>query len=87
MNLMGANWCAPAGSGAATEPDKKSIQIRQKRQLQHGRLDLPEVRMVGGTGATTLIDQTRISATAPIFTFGGTPGAGSTYKVVRRCVP
>lgn len=46
-----------------------------------------EMRMVGGTGATTLIDQTTLSATAPIFTFGGTPVAASTYKVLRRCGP
>jgi len=46
-----------------------------------------EIRMVGGTGTATLINQTTLSATAPIFTFGGTPGAGSTYLVVRRCGP
>jgi hypothetical protein len=46
-----------------------------------------DMRMVGGTGTTTLIDQTTLSATAPIFTFGGTPVAASTYKVVRRCGP
>lgn len=46
-----------------------------------------EMRMVGGTGTTTLIDQTSLSATAPVFTFGGTPVAASTYKVVRRCGP
>jgi hypothetical protein len=46
-----------------------------------------EMRMVGGTGTPTLIDQTTLSATAPIFTFGGTPAAASTYKVVRRCGP
>ena len=46
-----------------------------------------DMRMVGGTGAATLIDQTTLSATAPVFTFNGTPGAGSKYKVVRRCGP
>jgi hypothetical protein len=46
-----------------------------------------EMRMVGGTGAATLINQTALSATAPVFTFGGMPGAGSTYVVVRRCGP
>ena len=46
-----------------------------------------DVRMVGGTGTTTLIDQTTLSSTAPVFTFGGTPAAGATYKVVRRCGP
>jgi hypothetical protein len=46
-----------------------------------------DMRMVGGTGTATLINQTLLSATAPIFTFGGTPVAGSTYKVVRRCGP
>lgn len=45
------------------------------------------MQMVGGTGTSTLIDQTTLSATAPVFTFGGTPGVGSTYKVVRRCGP
>ncbi len=46
-----------------------------------------DMRMVGGTGAATLINQTSLSATAPIFTFNGTPGAGLTYIVVRRCGP
>jgi len=46
-----------------------------------------EMRMVGGTGTATLIDQTTLSATAPVFTFNGTPVAASTYKVVRRCGP
>jgi hypothetical protein len=46
-----------------------------------------EMRMTGGSGTTMLIDQTMLSATAPVFTFGGTPGSGSTYKVVRRCGP
>jgi hypothetical protein len=46
-----------------------------------------DMRMVGGTGTATLINQTALSATAPVFTFGGTPGAGSTYFVVRRCGP
>lgn len=44
-------------------------------------------QMVGGTGANTLINQTTLSATAPIFTFGGTPVAASTYFVVFRCGP
>lgn len=44
-------------------------------------------QMVGGTGANTLINQTTLSATAPVFTFAGTPGAGSTYFVVIRCGP
>lgn len=46
-----------------------------------------EMRMAGGTGTATLIDQTTLSASAPVFTFGGTPVAGSTYKIVRRCGP
>lgn len=46
-----------------------------------------DMRMVGGTGTTTLIDQTTASTTTPTFTFGGTPGAGLTYKIVRRCGP
>lgn len=44
-------------------------------------------QMVGGTGANTLINQTTLSATAPIFTFAGTPVAASTYFVVVRCGP
>jgi hypothetical protein len=46
-----------------------------------------DMRMVGGTGVATLIDQIAQSATAPVFSFGGTPRAGSTYKVLRRCGP
>jgi pectate lyase-like protein len=46
-----------------------------------------DMRMVGGTGATTLINQTTLSARAPVFTFLGLPVAGSTYFVVRRCGP
>jgi hypothetical protein len=46
-----------------------------------------DMRMVGGTGTATLIDQITLSATAPVFSFGGTPLAGSTYKVLRRCGP
>jgi hypothetical protein len=46
-----------------------------------------EMRMLGGTGIATLIDQIALSATAPVFSFGGTPRAGSTYKVLRRCGP
>lgn len=46
-----------------------------------------DMRMVGGTGTATLINQTSLSATAPIFTFGGTPVSLSTYIVVRRCGP
>lgn len=46
-----------------------------------------DMRMVGGTGAATLIDQTTLSATAPIFTLQGTPTAALTYKVVRKVGP
>ena len=46
-----------------------------------------EMRMVGGTGTATLIDQTTLSATAPVFTFLGTPRRAATYKVLRRCGP
>jgi hypothetical protein len=46
-----------------------------------------EMRMVGGTGTATLIDQIALSSTAPVFSFGGTPVAGATYKVLRRCGP
>jgi hypothetical protein len=46
---------------------------------------LCDMRMTGGTGTTTLIDETTVSATAPVFTFGGTPVAASTYIVFRRC--
>ncbi len=52
-----------------------------------------DMRLVGGTGLAALsgaglfIDQTTLSATAPVFTVGFTPVAGSTYKVVRRCGP
>lgn len=46
-----------------------------------------DMRMVGGTGASTLIDQVQVSATTPRFSFAGKPVAGSTYKVVRRCGP
>ena len=46
-----------------------------------------DMRMVGGTGTATLIDQIALSATAPVFSFGGTPRAGSTYRVLRRCGP
>lgn len=46
-----------------------------------------EMRMVGGSGTATLIDQTTLSATAPVFTFLGTPVAAATYKVLRRCGP
>lgn len=43
--------------------------------------------MTGGTGTSTLINQTARSGTAPVFTFGGTPVASSTYIVLRRCGP
>lgn len=47
-----------------------------------------EMQMVGGTGTSTLINQTTLSATAPIFTFGGTPaGSSTTYFIIRRCGP
>lgn len=46
-----------------------------------------DMRMEGGTGTSTLINQTTLSATAPVFTFNGTPVAASTYIVVRRCGP
>lgn len=46
-----------------------------------------DMRMVGGTGVNTLIDQIQISATTPRFLFAGTPVSGATYKVVRRCGP
>ncbi|MGA9977917.1 MAG: hypothetical protein WBQ08_04725 [Candidatus Sulfotelmatobacter sp.] len=45
------------------------------------------MQMVGGTGTATLVDQTTLSATSPAFTFDGTPVAGKTYKVLRRCGP
>src|SRR6185312_8294347 len=32
-----------------------------------------DMRMVGGTGSATLIQETTFSATAPVFTFNGTP--------------
>ena len=49
---------------------------------------LCDMRMVGGTGAPTLINETMLSPFAPVFTFGGTPaGSGATYVVVRRCGP
>lgn len=43
--------------------------------------------MVGGTGTQTSINQTTNSATAPVFTFNGTPGAASTYVVDFVCGP
>ena len=46
-----------------------------------------DMHMVGGTGRFTLIDQIQLSATSPVFVFGGTPVPGATYKVVRRCGP
>jgi hypothetical protein len=46
-----------------------------------------DMRMVGGTGASTLINQKTLSATAPVFAFGGKPAGGATYIVVRRCGP
>jgi hypothetical protein len=46
-----------------------------------------DMLMVGGTGTATLIDQIALSATAPVFSFSGTPLAGSTYKILRRCGP
>ncbi len=46
-----------------------------------------DVHMVGGTGSATLIQETTFSATAPVFTFNGTPLSGSTYVIVRRCGP
>ena len=46
------------------------------------------MQMVGGTGTLTMINQTTLSATAPVFTFLGTPaGSSTTYIVVRRCGP
>src|SRR5271157_616489 len=50
-------------------------------------LTVCEMRMVGGTGMTTLINQTTLSATKPVFTFGGTPVVSDTYIVLRRCGP
>lgn len=46
-----------------------------------------DMHLVGGTGTATLIDEITLSATAPVFSFSGTPLAGSTYKVLRRCGP
>lgn len=46
-----------------------------------------DMRMVGGTGNPTLIDEITLSSTAPVFSFGGTPVARATYKVLRRCGP
>jgi hypothetical protein len=46
-----------------------------------------DMHMVGGTGLATLVQETTFSATAPVFTFNGTPSNGSTYVVVRRCGP
>jgi hypothetical protein len=49
--------------------------------------------LVGGTGMAALsgaglhINQTTLSATAPVFTFAGLPVAASTYFVVIRCGP
>jgi len=46
-----------------------------------------DMRMEGGTGTATLINQSTLSSTAPVFTFNGTPVAASTYIVIRRCGP
>ena len=47
-----------------------------------------EMRVTGGTGTVATIDQTTLSATAPVFTFNGTPSnSGATSEVVRRCGP
>jgi hypothetical protein len=77
-------WTITAGgTGIAANP---SISDTLTNQLPSANT-VCEMRMVGGTGAATLIDQTTLSATAPAFTFSGTPMSGSTYKVVRRCGP
>jgi hypothetical protein len=44
-----------------------------------------DMRMTGGTGTYSMIDETTVSATVPVFTFLGTPVAASTYKVLRKC--
>jgi hypothetical protein len=46
-----------------------------------------DMRMVGDIEAATLINQITRSATAPVFTFGGTPVGSSTYIVVGRYGP
>ena len=44
-------------------------------------------RVEGGTGTVTSITQTTPSATAPVFTFNGTPTAGQTYIIDVMCGP
>ena len=73
-------------SGGAMRSPYPTITDHLTNPLPTGSV-VCEMRMVGGTGANTLIDQIQLSATDPIFVFGGTPELGLTYKVVRRCGP
>jgi hypothetical protein len=71
------------GSGQAANP---TITDTLTNPLP-GATTVCEMRMVGGNGTATLINQTTLSSTAPVFTFGGTPVTSDTYFVVRRCGP
>lgn len=74
-----------SGTGQAANPTVTDTFVAAN-VLPIGTM-LCDMRMTGGTGTTTLIDQTTVSATVPVFTFGGTPVAASTYIVFRRCGP
>lgn len=73
-----------AGSGTGANP---TVTDTLTNALP-GATTVCDMRMVGGTGTFTMINQTSLSATAPVFTFLGTPaGSSTTYIVVRRCGP
>lgn len=73
----------PGGNGQSANP---TIVDQLTNPMPTGSV-VCDMRMVGGTGSNTLIDQLYLSQTAPTFIFQGTPVAGKTYKVVRRCGP
>jgi len=77
-------WTITAGAvGRAFRP---TITDQLTNPLPTGGV-VCDMRMVGGTGANTLIDQIQLSATNPVFMFNGIPGVRLTYKILRRCGP
>lgn len=68
-----------SGTGQAANPTITDTLTNTLPSAVLGTMD-----MHGGTGTFTMIDHTTLSTTVPVFTFNGTPVAGSTYIVTRR---
>jgi hypothetical protein len=77
-------WTITTGTTTAANPTVTDTLVQA---LPVGTI-VCEMTMHGGTAATILLDQTTLSATAPVFTAQGTPTAGgATLRLVRRCGP